>query len=119
VKFALCVVRPQSRLPCPTISTFIWCWTISESAAAAGASQTDRETIITDLMRGEFNCPLRAVAFNNAEASSRDESEYTAEEILQRLNAQAEYRSAHLEAFFDRHSAGKPLQLPLPLRGAA
>jgi hypothetical protein len=50
---------------------------------------------------------------------SRDVSEDIAEEILQRLNAQAEYHSAHLEEFLDRHAPGKPVQLPLPLRGAA
>jgi hypothetical protein len=77
--------------------------------------QTDRETIITDLMRGEFNSPVRIVAFNTAEGWSRDVSEDIAEEILQRFNAQAEYHSAHLEEFLDRHAAGKPLQLPLPI----
>jgi hypothetical protein len=77
--------------------------------------QTDRETIITDLMRGEFNSPVRVVAFNTAEGWSRDVSEDIAEEILQRFNAQAEYHSEHLEAFLDRRAAGKPLQLPLPI----
>jgi len=77
--------------------------------------RTDRETVIIDLMRGEFNSPLRVVAFNTAEGWSRDVSEDIAEEILQRFNAKAEYHSAHLEAFLDRHAAGKPLQLPLPI----
>jgi hypothetical protein len=36
--------------------------------------QTDRETIITDLMRGEFNSPVRVIAFNTAEGWSRKTS---------------------------------------------
>jgi hypothetical protein len=77
--------------------------------------QTDRETIITDLMRGEFNSPVRVVAFNTAEGWSRDVSEDIAEEILKRFNALAEYHSEHLDAFLDRHAKGKSLQLPLPI----
>lgn len=67
-------------------------------------------------MHGEFNSPVRVVPFNTAEGWSRD-AENSAEEILQRFSAQAEYHSAHLDAFLNRHAAGKPLQLPLRAKG--
>jgi hypothetical protein len=81
--------------------------------------QTDRATIIADLMRGEFNSPVRVVAFNTAEGWSRDVSEEIADELMGRINrAYAEVPSS-LEAFLDRYAGGRPMQLPLPLKGAA
>jgi hypothetical protein len=114
VEFASCVVRPRSRLPCPDdIDVYL---VLDDFGGRLGRAwheideeRTDGETIITDLMRDEFNSPLRVVAFNTSEGWSRDVSEDIAEEILQRFNAQAENHSAHLEAFLDRYAAGKPL----------
>ena len=43
--------------------------------------RTDLETIITDLMSGQFNDPIRVVAFNTLEHWSQDVSEDIALEI--------------------------------------
>jgi hypothetical protein len=43
------------------------------------------ETVIDDLLTGQFNNPLRVVAFNTSEGWSRDVSEYVAREVVRRL----------------------------------
>src|SRR5476651_487507 len=43
--------------------------------------RADLETIITDLMAGQFNDPIRVVAFNTLEHWSEDVSEYIAFEF--------------------------------------
>src|ERR1700674_1699373 len=48
--------------------------------------RTDFETIIADLMSGQFNDPVRVVAFNTAERWSEDASEDVAREILRRVD---------------------------------
>jgi hypothetical protein len=81
--------------------------------------QTDRETIITDMMRGEFNSPVRVIAFNTAEGWSRDVSKEIADELRRRINSAYVDVPASLEDFVDRYAGGRPVQLPLPLKGAA
>ena len=51
----------------------------------ADEERTDRETVIIDLMDGQFSNPVRVVAFNTAEGWSRDLSEEIADELRQRL----------------------------------
>ena len=80
---------------------------------------TDRATLITDLLVGEYSNPVRIVAFNTAEAWSRDVSEDIADELVQLIAAQDLEMPPSLEDFIDRHGGGWPAQLPLPLRGAA
>jgi hypothetical protein len=80
--------------------------------------KTDRATIITDLMRGEFNCPVRVVAFNTAEGWSRDVSEEIADELMGMINHAYSDVPSSLEGFLDRYAGGRPMQLPLPLRVA-
>jgi hypothetical protein len=43
------------------------------------------ESIIDDLMTGQFNNPVRVVAFNPSEGWSREVSEDVAREVLRRL----------------------------------
>jgi hypothetical protein len=55
------------------MSTSTWCWTISESGwHETDEERTDRETVITDLLEGQYKDPIRVVAFNTAERWSRD-----------------------------------------------
>jgi hypothetical protein len=77
--------------------------------------QTDRETIITDLMRGEFNSPARVVAFNTAEGWSRDVSEEIADELRTTINSAYVDVPSSLKEFLVRYTGGRPAQLPLPL----
>jgi hypothetical protein len=85
----------------------------------ADEERTDREIIITDLMTGQYSNPVRVIAFNTAEGWSRDMSEEIADELMRWYAEQDREVSPILEDFIERHGAGRPLQLPLPLRGAA
>jgi hypothetical protein len=52
--------------------------------------RTDLESIITDLMSGQFNDPIRVVAFNTLEQWSRNVSEEIALEIRTRCDIDGE-----------------------------
>ena len=47
---------------------------------------TDRETLIRDLVQGEFSNPIRIVAFNTAEGWSRDVTVDIADELRRRYS---------------------------------
>ena len=47
---------------------------------------TDRETLIRDLVEGEFSNPIRIVAFNTAEGWSRDVTVDIADELRRRYS---------------------------------
>jgi hypothetical protein len=52
-------------------------WTISAGLAgpgAAGYETSDWETVVTDLLAGEYSTPIGVFAFNTAEGWSRDVS---------------------------------------------
>jgi hypothetical protein len=50
----------------------------------ADVEHTDLETVITDLLDGQYNNPVRVIGFNTAEGWSRDVSEDVAHELRQR-----------------------------------
>jgi hypothetical protein len=93
--------------------------TLGRAWPEADEERTDRETVITDLMDGQYSNPIRVVAFNTADGWSRDVSEEIADELRQRLGAEHREIPPDLEDFIDRHGGRRPVQLPLPLRGAA
>jgi hypothetical protein len=70
-------------------------------------------------MDGQYKAPARVVAFNTAEGWSRDVSQDLADDIAQRCANDGFDVPPYLEAFVDRHGSGRPVQLPLPLRGVA
>jgi hypothetical protein len=84
-----------------------------------GEERTDRKTVITDLIDGQYSDPVRVVAFNTAEGWSRDVSEEIADEIAQRVAMDGFDVPPFLERFVEWHRSGRPRQLPLPLRGVA
>jgi hypothetical protein len=65
--------------------------------------RADLETTITDLMTGQFNSPVRVVAFNTAERWAEDASEDIAREIMRRVDLAGGEVSSTLEGFVDRH----------------
>ena len=81
-------------------------------------ARTDRETVIADLIDGQYKDPVRIVAFNTAESWSRDVSEDLAEEIARRCTIDGFDLPPFLEGFVDRYVSDRPAQLPLPLRKA-
>jgi hypothetical protein len=54
----------------------------------ADIQQTDLETVIIDLLAGEYKNPVRVVAFNIAEKWSQDVSADVAHELRQRCDLQ-------------------------------
>jgi hypothetical protein len=74
--------------------------------------RTDLETVITDLMSGQFNDPVRVVAFNTLEHWSQDVSKDIALEIRTRCDIDGEDVPEAVRDFVDAY-AGPDLQLTL------
>ena len=81
---------------------------------------TDRETVLRDLLSGQYAYPLRIVTFNAIDGWSRDATEDIADALADRAARDRIDLSPALEAFI-RANSSRPLgfQLALPLRGAA
>jgi hypothetical protein len=61
--------------------------------------RTDLETIIVDLMSGQFNDPVRVVAFNTLEHWSEDVSKQIADEIQTRCDIEGVAVPEHVSDF--------------------
>jgi hypothetical protein len=72
-----------------------WCETDVEA--------TDLETVIQDLLDGQFSEPVRVVSFNTGEGWSRDISANVAEELRRRCELEAREVPPSLAGFFARH----------------
>jgi hypothetical protein len=81
--------------------------------------RTDRRTLLADLLDGQYSDPARIVVFNTAEGWSRDLSRELANEIEERCAMDGFDVPPSLERFVERHGTNRPVQLPLPLGGAA
>jgi hypothetical protein len=78
---------------------------------------TDLETVIQDLLTGQYSNPIRVVAFNTAERWSEDVSEDVAQELRRRCDLQMRDVPFFLQDFTDRYEGRyHDIQLPLPLR---
>ena len=76
--------------------------------------RTDLETIIADLMSGQFNDPIRVVAFNTLDHWSEDVSEYIAFEIQTRCDIDGEAVPESVRDFVESY-VGPDRQLTLRL----
>jgi hypothetical protein len=76
---------------------------------------TDLETVITDLLEGQYNEPVRLVGFNTAEGWARDVSELVADEIRRRCDLQMTEVPTHLQGFLERHENRDRRQMTLRL----
>lgn len=76
--------------------------------------QADLETVITDLMSGQYSDPVRVVAFNTAENWAEDVSQDVAREIQRRVDLAGDDLPFSIEAFIEMH-AGPSRQLSLRL----
>ena len=74
----------------------------------------DLETIIADLMSGQFNDPVRVVAFNTLEHWSEDVSKQIADEIQTRCDIEGVAVPEHVSDFVASHT-GPIRQLSLCL----
>jgi hypothetical protein len=78
---------------------------------------TDLETVILDMLEGQYKNPVRVVAFNTAEKWSQDVSADVAYELRQRCDLQARDVPFFLQGFVDHHEGRyRDVQLPLPMR---
>jgi hypothetical protein len=78
---------------------------------------TDLETVILDMLEGQYKNPVRVVAFNTAEKWSQDVSADIAHELCQRCDLQMREVPFGLQEFVDRHEGRyDDVQLPLPMR---
>jgi hypothetical protein len=68
--------------------------------------KADLETIIADLISGQFSNPIRIVAFNTVEHWSEDVSEYVAFEIQTRCEIQGNRIPEHIRDFVDERTRG-------------
>ena len=76
--------------------------------------RADLETIIADLMSGQFNDPIRVVAFNTLEHWSAEVSQEIATEIQTRCDIEGAPVPDHLSDFVASHT-GPARQLALRL----
>jgi hypothetical protein len=83
----------------------------------ADAETADLETIILDLLEGQYKNPVRVVGFNTAEGWSQDVSADAAQELRRRCDLLARDIPFFLQDFVDRYEGRyHDVQLPLPIR---
>ena len=73
-------------------------------------ADTERPTLIRHLLEGQYDNPVRIIAFNTAEGWSRDVSQEVADELAQRIAAQELESPSDLQDFIDQHGSGRPLR---------
>jgi hypothetical protein len=81
----------------------------------ADLETADLETVIQDLISGQYQRPIRVIAFNTEERWSEDVSEDVAREIQHRCNMQLSDVPSHLHEFVDRYAAQDTRQFSLRL----
>jgi hypothetical protein len=66
-------------------------------------AEADHDTIVRNMISGEYRDPLRVIAFNAVEGWSRDVSEEIAYDVLDRAYDPDTTLSAGAKQFIDRH----------------
>jgi hypothetical protein len=69
----------------------------------ADVETTDLETVILDLLEGQYKDPVRVVAFNTVEGWSQDVSADVAKELRRRCDLQLRDVALVIQAFIARH----------------
>jgi hypothetical protein len=80
----------------------------------ADVETTDLETVIIDLLDGQYHNPIKVVAFNTAEGWSQDVSEDVAQELRRRCDLQLRDVPSIIQDFVEGHE-GHDRQLALRL----
>jgi hypothetical protein len=83
----------------------------------ADLEQTDLESVVANLLNGEYKNPVRVVGFNTGEGWSQDVSADVARGLRQRCDDRMRDVPFFLQQFVD-HYEGRyhDMQLPLPMR---
>ena len=83
----------------------------------ADVEATDLETVILDLLEGQYKNPVRVVGFNTAEGWSQDVSADVVHELRHRCDPQMRDIPLGLQQFADGYEGRyHDVQLPLPMR---
>jgi hypothetical protein len=69
-----------------------------------GEADTQRAALVRDLLEGQYEDPVRIVAFNTAEGWSRDVTEDVADEV-QEYCADLDEIPVYLRDFLERHAS--------------
>ena len=80
----------------------------------ADVEVTDFETVVADLLDGQYKNPIGIFCFNFAEGWSRDVSEDVARELRRRCDLHLRDVPSSIQDFVERHE-GSPRQLTLRL----
>ena len=86
---------------------------LGQSWRETNVKDTNLEAVITDLLEGQYNRPVRVVDFNTAEGWARDVSEDVADEIRRRCDLQMTEVPVNPEDFVGRHESRDSNQLRL------
>lgn len=81
----------------------------------ADAEKTDLETVIQDMLDGQYTNPIGVFAFNPAEGWSRDVSEDVARELRRRCGLEGREIPESIGEFVDRHGDDGRQQLTFRL----
>jgi hypothetical protein len=76
---------------------------------------TDLETVIVDLLQGQYKNPIRVVAFNTAKGWSQDVSEDVAQQLRHRCDLQLRDVPSSIQDFVEHHEGHDRRQLSLRL----
>src|SRR4051794_1874011 len=77
------------------------CGTLGRSYRETAEEGADRESLIRELMGGQYNNPARIVCFNTAQGTSRDATTEIAQEIQDRGSCTGEEISPGLRDFIE------------------
>jgi hypothetical protein len=86
---------------------------LGRSWREADVERTDLETVIGDLLAGQYKDPVRVIGLNPAEGWSQDVSEDVAQEIRRRCDLQLADVPSSLQDFVERHERYDRQQLTL------
>ncbi|MDQ8726128.1 hypothetical protein [Bradyrhizobium sp. LHD-71] len=76
--------------------------------AETDSDHSDRETTLSDLYGGQYNDPVRVVAFNTDEGWSRDVSQEFAAEIQRRADREHRELAVSLADFVEFYTCAAP-----------
>ena len=68
------------------------------------AASCDQQSVVDDLLTGQFNNPLRVVAFNTAEGWARDASADIAQLVIEAARVRNKNLSENARRFYERHT---------------
>jgi hypothetical protein len=99
------VARRELRTMPPghDVTTYLVIGQLGRAFREIGLAEGDRETIVRNLISGQYLNALRVVALNTAEGWSRDVSEDIAFEVLDRAFEADETLTDGTKRFIDRH----------------